>query len=238
MQEVTTSSNVTVYVSTLDQWSAVWPGFCHGLRKYWPDCPWPVAFSTEELNAPCGRSLKVGSEEHWTRRNRKALEKLATPVVLFMIDDFWLCDPVDTETLLSFAEVVEQGQADYIALAYGRREESDGDFDEKLYYRGKDEFYRLALQAALWRREVLIELLTDDIMTPWAFEQSGRARSQDLTCLATKEFRFLKYVERSVPEWIGGAVIRGKWQPSAMKYALREELTFDFSVNPDGSRND
>ena len=232
--------DVTVYVSTLDQWSMVWPGFCHGLHKYWWDCPWPVAFSTETLDAPCSTSLKVGVEEHWARRNRKALEKIDSSVVLFMIEDFWLTEPVDTAVMLEFADLVKRGEADYIVLAYGNQDYNSGIFalDERLFHRSKEDFYRLTLQAAFWRKDVLLDLLGDDIATPWAFEQAGRDRSQNLVCLATQEYRFLKYVERSIPEFESGAVLRGKWMPSAKLYAEREGLAIDFSVNPNGTYND
>jgi len=230
--------DVTVYVSTLDQWSAVWPGFIHGFKKYWPDCPWPVAFSTEEKDTGFGTALKVGHEEQWGARNRKALEQILSPVILFMIDDFWLCELVETDRMVDFSNVVLDDQAHYIALAYGHRELSDGDFhaNRHLFKRGKKDYYRLALQASFWNRETLISLLDDDI-TPWTFEQAGQKRSiaRNLTCLACKEWRFLKYVERNIPEWEGGVVMRGIWQPDAIKYATREGLTFDFSINPDGS---
>jgi len=232
----TLTDSVTVYVSTLDQWSVVWPGFIHGFKKYWPDCPWPVVFSTEEKDTGFGTALKVGHEKQWGVRNRKALEQILSPVILFMIDDFWLCDPVKTDKMIDFSNVVRDNFAHYIALTFGHRELSDGDFNHDLFERGKKDYYRLALQASFWNRETLISLLDDDI-TPWTFEQDGQKRSieQDLICLATHEWRFLKYVERNIPEWEGGAVIRGKWQPAAVKYAAREGLTFDFSVNPDGS---
>ena len=231
-----TLSSVTVFVSTLDQWSAVWPGFIHGMREYWPDCSWPVVFSTEEKDTGFGQSLKIGREEQWGARNRRALQQIESPIILFMIDDFWLCDPVDTEKLVDFSDVVRDGSANYIALAYGHKELSDGDFNHDLFYRGVKDYYRLALQASLWNKETLISLLDDDA-TPWAFEQAGQARSieRGLLCLATKEWRFLKYVERNIPEWEGGIVMRGKWQPDAMKYAQREGLIFDFSINPDGT---
>jgi len=231
-------TDVTVFVSTLDQWAAVWPGFIHGMKRYWPDCPWPVAFSTEEADTEFGHSLKVGCEEQWGARNRKALQQISSPVILFMIDDFWLCDPVETDKMVDFSNVVLRNLAHYIALAYGHREMSDGDFYANCYLfeRGKRDYYRLALQASFWDRETLISLLNDDT-TPWTFEQAGQKRSieRDLVCLATHEWRFLKYVERNIPEWESGAVIRGKWQPAAIKYAAREGLTFDFSINPDGS---
>ena len=163
--------------------------------------------------------------------------KVETPVVLFMIEDFWLCEPVDTAAMLDFAAVVKRGEADYIALAFGNLEYSDGSFasDDRLFYRSKDEFYRLTLQPTFWRREVLLDLLRDDIVTPWAFEQAGRERSQYLECLATKKYAFLKYVAHSTPGFDSGIVMRGKWGPSAKVYAEREGLDIDFSINPDGT---
>ena len=51
--------------------------FCHGLEKYWPDCPYPVVFITNYLEPPVGIAVKVGDENNFYRKLNTALDRIS-----------------------------------------------------------------------------------------------------------------------------------------------------------------
>ena len=226
---------VTVFVSTDDRYNAAWPPLCHSLKKFWSDCPWPIRFVTNHLDPPCGKALKTGSNMDWTLMQRRALEQIQTDIILFLIGDHWLTETVDTKALVDFAEIIACGRADRIMLIAGGRHESKGTFeaDPRLNVYADKSPYRTALQAGLWRVETFLSLLKEP-EDAWDFETRGSLRSQDSqdVFLHVKEHRYMRYVERCLPEYSHSAVRRGEWTESARKYAAIENLQIDFSIHP------
>ena len=226
------SVQVSVFISSCDAYQSCWAPFCHGLKKYWPDCPWPIYFVTNFLEPPCGWTLKVGKEQDWTATQRMALRQISSDVILFMLDDFWLTDRVDTKSLVEFADLILEGKADKIHLTNfsdERKTVVPSDIDKRLNGYASNSKYRTALQGGLWRVGVFKSLMRDG-ESPWEFETKGSARSQKTpyTFLNIKEHLYLRYTTRP------GAVEKGQWTQMAIDYAEREGLEVDFTRRPGG----
>ena len=219
-------SDVTILVSTFDGHQAAWKPFWHGFKKYWPDCPWPIRFITNELDAPCGNPIKVGPDRNWTAMHRAALAEPHTRVFFLLLEDYWLTHPVNTQALVEFADIVLYGEADRILLCKGTHT-SYGPYepDRRLNIYADKSIYRTALQAGLWNVGTFLNLLRDG-ETPWHFETKGSIRSQGWSA------PFLNEVEHNYIRYIfpNGAIKRGKWTPAARKYAAREKLRIDFNA--------
>lgn len=223
---------VTVLVSSCDKYQATWTPFCHGFQKYWPDCPWPLCFTTNFLDSPCGQAIKVGKDRGWSKTFRIGLKAVTSSVILHLAEDYWLVEPVDTVALLQFSDIVLRGEADYILLCPGSNvRKRDSRPDSRLFVFADDSRYRTALQASLWRVEVLANLLRDD-ESCWQFESAGSKRSEKLVdrFLGVKENRYLQYVQTGTLDYAQGPVVKYKWTASAQKYILREELDLEIPV--------
>lgn len=224
---------VSILVSTHDRYRAVWPPFCHGLHKYWPDCPWPVWFVTNRLEPSCGGAIKTGRDTNWTHMVRVALEGIDSPAILYLHEDYWLDAPVDTPALTAFAEIVVQGQADYVGLYpswANPKTKSAGvcQRDPRLWHYAPDSAYRTSLQAAFWRRCYFHSLLRGG-ESPWQFERNSNARVADGDRhLCVGDSSAFHYPLR--PR--GGPVYRGEWTRDAVDYAEREGLDIDFARHP------
>jgi hypothetical protein len=222
--------DVTILVSTCDGYHAAWVPFCHGMAKYWPDRPWPLRFTTNFLDPPCGTAIRTGVDEGWGQMMLKGLEAVGSPVILLMMEDAWLCDMVDTASLGEFADILSRGEADHIRLCppgqEGRPPKNDFHSDPRLFVFADDETYRTSLHAAFWRVDALKALISPGD-GPWRFELSGNARTRGSDrFLCVKEMRCLRYVT-------SGSVIRGgEWTEIARKYALSEGLELDASRRP------
>jgi len=223
---------VTVLVSSCDRYSEVWVPFCHGMSRYWPDCPWPLQFVTNSLDAPCGKTIKVGQDEGWTKTIRKGLEKTESPIILFLLEDYWLVGPVDTAALIEFASIIQRGGADYILLNVGSTA-SKGIFtgDDRLYVFADDSRYRTALQASFWHVETLVSLLRNG-ENCWQFENAGSKRSEALVnrFLGVRENRHFQYVQTGTLDWMQGPVVKRRWTSSAKRYVSREGLDLEILV--------
>lgn len=222
--------NVSVFVSSCDAYEYIWRPFCYGLKKYWPDCPWPVYFLTNYLDPPCGEALKVGPDNDWTTTQKKALDQISSKVILFILDDCWLEDRVDTKSLIEFSNLILKDKADFIHLTNFHDEKKtvvDTDIDSRLRGYSRKSMYRTSLQGGLWKVSTFIDLMVNG-ETAWDFETKGndRSKSSPYTFLNVKEHKYLPYLIRP------SACSRGTWTQMAKDYSKRERLNIDFSIPP------
>ena len=229
--------DVTVFISAYDPYTACWPVLCYSMAKYWPDCPWPVQFVTNHLDAPCGESaIKVGDYVSWTDTTRRALQRVRTEFLLFLIEDYWITAPVDTASLVQFVEVMITHNLGYLLLTPGSQTYK-ADFDESLGILANDSRYRVSLQASIWRVQTFLNLLEGD-ESIWQFEVNGTKRSKGSDkFVGVKENKYLRYVQTCHPDYKQGVVVKAKWTQSAQKYIECEDLSVNLSLNPDGTHN-
>lgn len=232
-------SNVTIVVGTLDLYSVVWQGLCHGLKRYWPDCPWPVRFITNEIDAPCGKAVKVGGDHtDWAGRMRRGLRQVESSVILWLTSDNWLTAPPDTEALIDFANHILSGKADHIWLYPGQDYDTiQKPFapDSRLMVFAHNSPCRCVLKPSLWEREVFLSLLENGEW-PWEFEPNASKRSRRLgdRFLAVADWGHFPFVMVGDPsgEWVRPPVMGGHWTEGAQRYAEREGLQIDFARHP------
>lgn len=238
--------DIVILVGSLDRYSAAWPPFCHGMRKYWPDCPYPVYFVTNRREAPCGTSIKVGGDRNWSANTRGALERVEAPVVLWMLEEYWLYEQPDTETIVEFGHIVSRDEADHVRLISGwiRNIRAKGVYepDPRLRVFAKNSAYRATGQAGFWNRQVFLDLIRPG-ETLWEFENKGSVRSQRYgdRFLCVAEHKYIYYVMSTKDHtyqspYTSSAVRKGKWTKDARKYVKDEGLDVDFTLNPDGSK--
>lgn len=237
--EGTLGRNVTVVVGTLDLYKDVWPPLCASFSKYWPDCPWPVRFITNDLRVPCGKSIKVGGgQTDWGKRMRRGLRRVESPVILWLTEDNWLTGPVDTDALKDFVGHILVSGVHHIRLYPGwNHDKSDGAFprDSRLLIFAKDSPYRFSLKPGLFRRATFMELLRDD-ESAWESEVNGSKRSKKFKrgFMAIRDWGPFPFVTKGDPTgpWVKSPVVRGRWTKAAKRYAKIEGLNIDFSKHP------
>jgi hypothetical protein len=238
----------------MDSYAMLWPPFQHGLAKYWKDCPWPIYFITNFKDAPVGfTTIKTGKEINWTDKVKKALVSVDSEIIFWMMEDFWLPGPVQTDALIRFYQLMmEHKRIAHIRLmcpSYGvelapRKECShESDFDEKLWHFKPDAEYRCSVSAALWRKDVLLEFLnTPSIVNPWTFEQEASVLSmktkRKYLCVVDPYIFPLAHYTNPYAVHKHEIVSKGRWNTlAAYEYALKEGLTVDFSRHPNGEVN-
>lgn len=228
---------VTVFISSCDKRKACWMPLCHSLRKYWPDCPWPIGFVTNSLIPPCGMPIMVGADQGWSGTMKLALERITDDVVFLLLDDWWLTAPPDTAALLDFARIVEVGHAEHIGLypTWGKvgnlHVSSKGPYapDSRLKVFAPRSAYRTSLMPGFWRTKTLRALLVPgESAQQFEINASRRSEGND-RFLCAAEYKHFRYVVRNEPHYTWGPVMRGNWTRDASHYAKKEGLDMDFS---------
>ena len=85
--------DMCILVVSCDKYADCWTPFSDCMRKFWPDCPYPVYLCTESGEPENGAVYsKVFHEQTqiWTARVRKACEKIKESHILVVLEDQWL----------------------------------------------------------------------------------------------------------------------------------------------------
>jgi len=233
---VNPSAAVTILISSCDAYADCWPPFWHGVNKYWPDCPYPLAVISnyKDSSIPQLRAIKVGQDRDWTTNMLCALEQVDTPFLLLTMEDLWISRQVDTAAIQSYVALLEQNQADYIRLYPAPPADGVALLEGRLGTLTAQSPYRTSLQMALWRKSVLVELLRPG-ENPWQFELLGTPRSRVYgeRFLSVRDLRDeTGNLQNHYIEYVCTAINKGKWSQEAKDYAQQEELAIDFSTRP------
>lgn len=245
------NNDVTVIIGSVDKYSMAWPMFEHGFKKYWADCPWEVVAITNFKDFPIGRTVKVGEDHSWSESVRKGLEQVNTPYILWMMEDYWLTGPVDTQALVDFASYLQQDKIDHIRLlppAPGLdlgapitpNMECKHPFaeDDRLWVFQDDGEYRASLAASLWKKDKFLEFLEDG-KTPWDFEHDAgiksRGNDRHLCCVLPE---IMCWPWRTNPYNNGkeSPIRKGQWTEAAHLYTEAEKFEVDLQWHPNGAR--
>jgi hypothetical protein len=227
---------LSILISSCDRYSVCWRPFEHGLEKYWPDCPFPVYLISNQLDFPSPRvsTLRLGKDAGWAPNLISALSGIDTPYVLYMQEDYWLNAPVNTARLREYLAVMEESGAEYLRLAAVPGPDADFPLDPRLGALSPEAEFRTSLQAAIWRKDALLELLLPD-ENGWLFETDGSVRS------ASRPGLFLSVRREAGSPFVHGisyvctAIHGGRWTRDAQAYARSERLDVDFGTFPRNS---
>jgi hypothetical protein len=225
--------DATVLISSFDGYSDCWGAVAHGLTKYWPDCPYSIRLVTEEMAFPHPRiqALPVGRDVIWSNRMLRALSSIETPFIVYFQEDYWLNEPVRTDRVLEYVDLMKTRGLDYLRLLANPVPDLDFPGDARLGVLADAAEYRTSSQIALWRRQVLVDLLVPG-ESVWQFERAGtdRSRKYGRTFLSVKSLDGDDYANGM--RYVCTAINSGKWARMAHEYAKAEGLAVDFSRRP------
>ena len=146
-------------------------------------------------------------KKEWCHRLKNALQKIKQEIVLLMLDDFIVEEPIEFEKLNRYISYMKDGGLSNIILTPVRNELNDKDSSYKeLYHRNRYGRYKTSLQCGLWNKQVLLELI-EEKENAWEFEIFGNLRS----FLYSNKFYAVKS-EQQKPIWYndGFFMVQGK----------------------------
>ena len=214
------NGQLSVLVSSCDKYSVP---FVTLFKKYWQDCPYKKILVTETVQPKTelfDEVLLTGMGKRWVDMMAESFEKLDTPYVLLLLDDYLICDYIDNnliERMLTVADKYDVG-----ALRMIQNPKCSKIFTEEPgfgeYEKGVG--YRIALQASIWNVKYL-KKITKDYDNIWDFERKGSFKSneydQRILCTLKQVFPF------------EDSVHKGKWEPAAVRLCERNDINIDFN---------
>lgn len=215
-----------VLVPSCDDYSDLWRPFWTLFWRHWPDCPFPVFLGSNGLAYDDARVTTLGAcgGRNWTNRVREQLRALDTPYVLMILEDFFFRARVNTPDVL---RALDAAQAlDAVAVRLIPRPGPDvavpGFANLGRILPGAP--YRVSTQAAIWRREALIDLMRTD-ESIWEFELKGSERTRPIPDGFFGVFHPILTYRHHVVE-------RGQWFRHEARRFGRMDIGCDFTRRP------
>jgi len=219
--------DVGVLVSSCDRYSDLWSPFFKLFFRYWEDCPYPVYLISNFRLYPDSRvkGILVGEDIDWSSNMYSALRQITHPMVILLMEDYLLDRPVDTVRIEELVSYMQKRGAVCMRLfpCPGPETACPDNREVGEILRGAD--YRLSLQAAIWRRDILLALLRRG-ETPWELEVMGSRRSDEI------DLPFLSVTRDSSPpiSYFCTAIVRGYWARGALSLCRREGIEVNLTA--------
>ena len=196
-------ASCTVLVCSCDKYADLLSPFMELWRKFWPDCPFRTVLVTESDPNVGGfdEVIACGGGLSWCSRLERALDRIATPYVLMLCDDYFLSSPVDTELITERLSQIRRFGASNLRLIPNPvpGPANSVSFECGLRRYKTPYAYSVATQAGIWERGFL-RLLAQGRSSIWEFERYGSfdERINDHLLLVTpeKEFPFVDAVHK------------------------------------------
>lgn len=217
-------NDLTILVNTSDGFEDCWPPFFKLMARYWPGCPYPIVLNTEtkaprsaalaglSVQSACV-ALNASKRLTWSECLARCLDTIATPHVLYLQEDFFLEAPVQQAYIENFLNEMRAGRADVIRLMEcGGSGPWKPSANPLLWEVDQKAQYRIALQAALWRKSTLRGHLRMH-ESPWQMEVFGSARARRLKdrvfCVNRDRFHG---PGKEVFPYVPTGVVKGQWE--------------------------
>lgn len=219
-------SDCTIVVAGCDKYADLLAPFSALWRQFWPDCPYRVVLVTE--TAPTEGKLcfdevfAMGDGHSWGWRLSRALAHLATPRVILLCDDYFLCGRVDTGRIAARVRQSLEADALNLRLIPNPATMEPWPADPTLGRYRKNTAYCISTLAGIWDREFLAGLSgkTESI---WEFERQGSYsfpgdEGRPLLCTREQDFPFVD------------AVHKGHWEKFGVRLCRERNVPIDLSA--------
>lgn len=208
------SGDLTILIVSYDGYMDMWPMFFKCMHDNWPDCPYEVVLSNNE--APFEfekvRVIHCGKNAQWSTRTRIALESISSKYVCFLLEDFYISEPVNTKDIEDAVLTMNTNSINYYKLM------SLSTIKTKYYNREKGERiipsnlkYGISLLAAIWNKDYFLELIGKEDYNPWRFEIERNKDADNVSDTLVGIYNEMNLLR------ICHMVVQGKYLPSALR---------------------
>lgn len=228
-----------VFINTCDKFRDCWNPFFRCWEKFGPktlDCP--LYLCTERADYHYGNlpitACKVCEYGNWQQPTPptwswctgKGLEQIEGDFVLYLQEDYFLKKQMNEEHIADLVRMMERDSDIHCihVTEYGITKHVPTDKEPLVKGDRMDKFYG-SLQAAIWRKETLLNLLREK-EDAWDFEQWGTRRARYgginiyLTDRRNGELPF---------DYVFTGIIQGKWIKACVPFFKEMGIDMDFS---------
>ena len=169
------------------------------------------------------KTIGVGDDTDWSSSFRRMLERIPQPYVIVMIEDFLPTQSVDTAKIDRLITYMQEKGAGCLRLYPCPGPDLPCLDNPEVGEISKGADYRLSLQAAIWNKQTLLELLREG-ESAWELEINGTKRTNGL------DVPFLCVTCDSPIPYFCTGVVKGKWVREAVELCEKEGIEVDLTV--------
>ena len=172
------NQKISTLIGSCDSYSPLWKNFDILYNRYWglETSNVLVSETITELKTPFINDYNVltdGTNLQWGERILKSLEHITTPYVFFILDDYYLTEPLSENFINSKIELMEKYNADKLLfdILYPHYSLKELETD-KVYQFNMSSEYLNSVQPGIWKLDYLKKVLKSEY-SPWDFEIAG-----------------------------------------------------------------
>ena len=205
------NQDMSIIVVSFDKYSDIWDIFVLCINKYWKDRQFATYLVTNDAN-PVYEGIEVintGKEISWSYRIRKALESIKEEYIMLLLEDYLISEKVDNDSIKKTLEYMKSHDLDYLRIVPipVMKNVKRGEFASPI---SSNMIYGVNLQAAIWKKSYLFQVLTKENFSAWEIE--ARQKFGEPTRIAGKCYATNDFVIR----YLNG-IIQGKWYMKTME---------------------
>lgn len=216
-----------IVISTRDLYGDCWKPLLLSFKQQWPDCPYPIYMITnnKDVDDEMVTTIKVGEHKGWGSNTKKALSQIDCDYLLYLQEDFFLVDKVNTDGVRENFEFCESNQVDYLRVMEPFKDNypyqgnlsycEDAEVTLKFHKRA------LNLMAVIWKKDALLKMCVEG-WTGWDYER------KNLTYLKENNIQLKKLVINSkvdnrlgLPVMESTGIRKGLWTREGYEYLMR-----------------
>lgn len=170
------NKDMTVVFIGFDGYSDMWGDCIRLYKKFWPDCPYRTLFiNNKKIFSSAGIEVfHAGEKAEWSRKVQLAIDVIDTPYICLLLEDFLIGKKVDTKQVNETISFIKREGIRYFKLVNMSRAIKNTDPKYKnykfLHIIPESDEYGVSLQAAIWKKEYLSELVGTENYNAWIFE--------------------------------------------------------------------
>jgi len=166
---------ISLLIGSCDSYSHLWKSFDSLLRKYWKiDCH--KIFVGETIPIPYkGYENVLPGAAAWGARMLAGLERVKTPYVMLLLEDYFFSEPFGEERLNYGFEMMQKYQADKFCWDTAHPDYRLENLEGNIFKLKSDSMYFTSCQPSIWKTDFLKTCFLPEY-SPWCFELSGTER--------------------------------------------------------------
>lgn len=225
--------DMTIVFIGFDGYCDLWDDCMALFWKFWPDCPYEVIFVNNTLKKQFRqtRVIHAGEDAEWSKKVQCALAEVKTEYVCLLLEDFFVGKTIDTDTIKETVEFIKKEKIKYYKLVNMSRAVRNRDATYKgikyLHIIPESDEYGVSLQAAIWEKDYLSELVGKDNYNAWKFE-FDRVRETDRNNDCAR--KGCVFDERNILNLKHG-VVQSKYIPGTVRFFKKQGI--ELNINRD-----
>lgn len=218
--------DMTIVFIGFDGYSDMWDDCMNLFHRFWKDCPYKVMFvnNSKEIKFENVQVLHAGDDAEWSRKVQLAVEKADTPYICLLLEDFFVGEPIDTQIIEETLKLIKEDDIRYFKIVNNNRPLKNRDAHYKgikyLHVVPENDEYGVSLQAAIWKKDYLKEVLGTENYNAWKFEFDRVKEAEGKTSEPNKG---VLVDDRNILK-IKHGVMQSKYLPFTVKYFKKKGL--------------